>query len=82
MRKTQEVQVEVDATTRENAFTGTAEVNSNLIYMSLTGYGVIIEAKEAETAMVEMMKSYKELLDLGIITEEEFKIKKKEVLGL
>jgi hypothetical protein len=31
---------------------------------------------------IDRIKEYKELLDMGIITEEEFKIKKKELLGL
>ncbi len=31
---------------------------------------------------VDELKKYKELLDLGIITQEEYDIKKKEILGL
>lgn len=31
---------------------------------------------------IEQIKKYKELLDLGIITQEEFDVKKKELLGL
>ena len=31
---------------------------------------------------VEEIKKYKELLDMGIITEEEFAVKKHELLGL
>ena len=34
------------------------------------------------TSPVEEIKKYKELLDLGIITQEEFDIKKKQLLGL
>ena len=35
--------------------------------------------KEQET--IDMLKKYKELLDSGAITEEEFDAKKKELLG-
>lgn len=38
--------------------------------------------RESENSIVEKMKKYKELLDLGIITEEEFNKKKQETLGL
>ena len=31
---------------------------------------------------VEEIKKYKELLDMGIITQDEFDIKKKQLLGL
>ena len=34
------------------------------------------------TSPVEELKKYKELLDMGIITQEEFDIKKKQLLGL
>ena len=34
------------------------------------------------TSPVEEIKKYKELLDMGIITQEEFDIKKKQLLGL
>ena len=34
------------------------------------------------TSPVEEIKKYKELLDMGIITQEEFEIKKKQLLGL
>ncbi|MBE6797431.1 MAG: hypothetical protein E7531_03740 [Ruminococcaceae bacterium] len=30
----------------------------------------------------EQLKQYKELLDSGVLTEEEFELKKKELLGL
>jgi len=36
----------------------------------------------AEKSPVELIKEFKELLDMGIITQEEFDMKKKELLGL
>ena len=36
----------------------------------------------AGTSSIEEIKQYKELLDAGIITEEEFSIKKRQLLGL
>ena len=48
----------------------------------------IIEKKEAsargtiEKTDVERIKEFKELLDSGIITQEEFDAKKKQLLGL
>ena len=38
--------------------------------------------KQVEKSPVEQIKEYKELLDMGIITQEEFNIKKKQLLGL
>lgn len=35
-----------------------------------------------ESARVSAIKEYKELLDEGIITQEEFAAKKKQLLGL
>ncbi|MCR4913177.1 MAG: SHOCT domain-containing protein [Lactobacillus sp.] len=37
---------------------------------------------EEKVDPIEQIKKYKELLDLGIVTPEEFEIKKKELLGL
>ena len=37
---------------------------------------------ETKTSNVEEIKNYKELLDSGIITQEEFDQKKKQILGL
>ena len=39
-------------------------------------------APSAEMATVEEIKAYKELLDMGAITQEEFDAKKKQLLGL
>ena len=36
----------------------------------------------SETSNIENIKKYKELLDMGIITQEEFDAKKKQLLGL
>ena len=38
--------------------------------------------KYVENTMFRINKKYKELLDLGIITQEEFEAKKKKILGL
>lgn len=38
-------------------------------------------AEEKEGAAVKMIKQYKELLDSGAITQEEFEKKKREILG-
>lgn len=35
-----------------------------------------------ESTIIEEIKKYKELLDIGAITQEEFDIKKKEILGV
>ncbi len=35
-----------------------------------------------EVSVADEIKKFKELLDLGVITEEEFNVKKKELLGL
>lgn len=40
------------------------------------------QPKKEEKTTVEQMKEFKELLDLGIITQEEFDAKKKQLLGL
>ncbi len=38
--------------------------------------------KKPELSAADEIQKYKELLDLGAITEEEFQFKKKELLGL
>lgn len=38
--------------------------------------------KEVHTSNADELKKYKELLDSGIITEEEFNAKKKQLLDL
>lgn len=47
--------------------------------------GLVVEPKldelEPKLDKFEEIKKYKELLDTGIITQEEFEIKKKEILG-
>lgn len=40
------------------------------------------QASSAKTIPAEELKKLKELLDMGVITQEEFEIKKKELLGL
>lgn len=43
-----------------------------------------VEEKKANSTSsnIEEIKKYKELLDMGIITQAEFDVKKKELLGL
>jgi hypothetical protein len=41
-----------------------------------------LEKPAAKADKFEEMKRYKELLDLGIVTEEEYEKKKKELLGI
>ena len=43
--------------------------------------GIISNSKSLSADKVEELKRYKELLDSGIITQEEFNAKKKEILG-
>lgn len=40
------------------------------------------KATDANASIPELLKQYKELLDSGIITEEEYEAKKKQLLGL
>ena len=53
--------------------------------VAVTAYS-IKEAPKAPIAFVgsvpEELKKYKELLDIGVITQKEFEVKKKELLGL
>ena len=43
---------------------------------------IVQSPKQAVSLPTEEIKKYKELLDMNIITEEEFALKKKELLGL
>ena len=40
------------------------------------------EKQNDEVNTIEALEKYKELLDKGIITQEEFNAKKKQILGL
>lgn len=42
----------------------------------------VVEEAKAEDSTTEQLKKYKELLDSGVISEEEFDAKKKQLLGL
>lgn len=44
--------------------------------------GKIVVAEKSQNSIPEELKKYKELLDGGIITQEEFDAKKKQLLGL
>lgn len=49
----------------------------------LVGQEIVMDKKEqAEAKTISAIKEYKELLDAGILTEEEFEAKKKQLLGL
>lgn len=41
-----------------------------------------LKLKQKNGSAVEQIKEYKELLDIGAITQEEFDLKKKELLNL
>ena len=43
---------------------------------------IVVSAAPAAFSQADELKKFKELLDLGIITEEEFEAKKKQLLGL
>lgn len=59
--------------------------NSKAYYQIEVDDELVVEPKldEAEPKLdkFEEIKKYKELLDIGIITQEEFEIKKKQILG-
>ena len=42
----------------------------------------IAEEQKPENSVIDQLKQYKELLDSGVITQEEFDAKKKQLLGL
>ena len=42
----------------------------------------VVEETQVENSTAEQLKKYKELLDMGIITQEDFDAKKKQLLGL
>lgn len=78
----------------ENTFTYTTENVSNEVMRQVTNYvnervavakssGSNIEhSVKQSSSIVDELKQLKELLDLGIVTEEEFNAKKKQLLGL
>ena len=43
---------------------------------------VPVSVPAAETSSADELRKYKQLLDEGVITEEEFEAKKKQLLGL
>lgn len=47
-----------------------------------TDIGVQASPYEEYANQIEQVMKYKELVDLGIITEEEFQIKKKQIMEL
>ena len=47
-----------------------------------TAVAAPVVKQEAPMSNIEELKKYKELLDMGIITQEEFDAKKKQLLGL
>lgn len=55
-----------------------AVINSNIINTSDNG----IKEREASAENFDHIIKYKELLDAGVITQDEFEAKKKELLGL
>lgn len=49
---------------------------------SLCTTKAVVEDQKAEDSTTEQLKKYKDLLDMGVITQEEFDAKKKQLLGL
>ena len=75
----------------ENSFTFDTTVQSNEKMNEVADYvrGKVEEAKNGggqtvvkEASAADEIKKFKELLDMGIITQEEFNAKKKQLLGL
>lgn len=75
----------------ENSFTFDTSVQSNEKMQEVADYvrSRVEEAKNGGNAKIEStvsnadeLKKFKELLDMGIITQEEFDAKKKQLLGL
>lgn len=75
----------------ENSFTFDTTVQSNDKMHEVADYirGKVEEAKNGggqtivkEVSAADELKKFKELLDMGIITQEEFDAKKKQLLGL
>jgi len=62
-----------------NICTGTGTAHT---YQSQPGYQAAQPQQPSSSSTIEDLKQYKELLDAGIITEEEFAAKKKQLLGL
>ena len=65
--------------------------NSDEIHKSVSELLISRQGKQAETTVIKQeipqsnadeLKKYKELLDTGVITQEEFDAKKKQLLGL
>lgn len=75
----------------ENSFTFDTTVQSNEKMIEVADYirGKVEEAKNGgnqtvvqEVSAADELKKFKELLDMGVITQEEFDAKKKQLLGL
>lgn len=59
-----------------------AELGENTKITAQTTKAVAQQSENDETNNAVALKKYKELLDSGIITQEEFDVKKKQILGL
>ena len=51
-------------------------------YLPATLRTITEETDQKVTEQMEALKSLKELLDAGILTQEEFNVKKRQILGL
>lgn len=54
----------------------------NRLLMARQSTGVPVIVQESRPSVPEELKQYKELLDSGLITQEEFDEKKRQILGL
>ena len=57
-------------------------MNNLLIERQQEKVNVTVAASAPKTDETDQIKKYKDLLDSGIITQEEFDAKKKQLLGL
>ena len=66
----------------------TASISGKTTYLpyvfcvTANGNAVIIEKDDSDRSLVSTMKEYKELLDAGIITQEEYERKRAQILDL
>lgn len=64
----------------------TASISGRTTYLpyvfcvTANGNAVVIEKDDNSNSSISLLKQYKELLDTGVITQEEFEKKKKELL--
>ena len=70
----------IESTDTENYFdiTLTVETEQKIEEIKNAPAGGVVQ----QASPAEELKKYKELLDMGVVTQEEFEAKKKQILGL